>query len=113
MDLLITVLAVCACVLLARILDRAKWVWITDDRIIISDKRQEISLPFSEIESVSVTPYFKPDRIRISFCSPTLFGDSVVFFPPTDFFASSWENPVFSMLASRLSAQRDNMADKR
>ncbi len=67
---------------LARIFDRAKRVWVDEGSLIVSDYRTEVRNKLSEITSVEVTPYIKPERVRVRFCRATKFGDSVVFFPP-------------------------------
>ena len=101
-DLALTILAVSACVFLARLLDRAKWVWLTDEHLILSDKRQEISLALADIKDVSATPFFKPDRIKVTFNKATVFGDSIVFFPRTMLFNSPKKNPTLTTLTASL-----------
>ena len=67
---------------IARIFDRAKWVWLDDNQLLVSDTNQEIAAPLGEIDRVTVTPLFRPYRVRIWFRNPTVFGPSVAFFPP-------------------------------
>jgi len=74
-------LTAAGCVLLARVLDRAKRVWIEDNKLIINDFRRTAAVDLSRIASVRTTPLFKPDRIVVRFSEPTIFGDKIVFYP--------------------------------
>lgn len=69
-------------VLIARIFDRAKWVWLENEYLIVSDSNQELTIEIGEIERIGTTPYFWPHRVRIWFRQPTIFGDNIAFFPP-------------------------------
>ena len=68
--------------IIARIFDRAKRVWLTDDVVRISDLRREIEVGREEVAEVSRTPFFLPTRIRVRLVRATVFGDTVYFFPP-------------------------------
>ena len=70
------------CMVIARIFDRAKRVWLTAETLRISDLRREIEVGHDQIESVALTPWFRPARLRIKLAQPTVFGDTVYFFPP-------------------------------
>ena len=85
-------------IVLARIFDRAKRVWIDSESLFISDYRTEVRVDFSEVESVEVTRFMKPDRVRVRFCRPTQFGDSIVFFPPSQWFKFPVRNPIATEL---------------
>ena len=85
-------------VVLARILDRAKRVWLDEKTLIVSDYRIEERVDLSEIKVVEVTRFMKPDRVRIRFNQPTKFGDSIVFFPPSHCFKPSLQNPIAAEL---------------
>ncbi len=92
---LILAIAIAALLLiLARIFDRGKRVWIDDKALIVSDYRKETRIDLSEIKSVEATRFTKPDRVCIRFSRPTKFGDSIVFFPPSHWFHLSLRNPI-------------------
>jgi hypothetical protein len=85
-------------VILARIFDKGKRVWIDEESLIISDYLKEARINFSEIESIEVARFMKPDRVRVRFSRPTRFGNSIVFFPPFRWFKSSLRNPIAAEL---------------
>jgi len=87
-----------ALMIVARILDRAKRVWLRDDSLVISDYRQEIEVRLTDIREITLTRYFWPDRIRIRFRQPTAFGDSIVFFPPHHMPPFSGKHPLIEEL---------------
>ena len=70
------------CMIVARIFDRAKRVWLAGNELIVSDLRNEIVVAVTEINEVSLTPWFRPARLRIKLLRPTVFGDTIYFFPP-------------------------------
>ena len=79
------VLAACLaglCMIIARIFDRAKRVWLDTEALRVSDLRQEIEIDRHDVADVSVTPLFWPARVRIRLQQPTVFGNTVYFFPP-------------------------------
>jgi hypothetical protein len=95
-------------VVLARIFDRAKRVWIDAGTLIVSDYRTEVHVKLDEITSVEMTPYMKPDRVRVHFCRATKFGDSVVFFPPIRGFNILLRSPVAAELKQLAAAARES-----
>jgi hypothetical protein len=95
-------------VVLARIFDRAKRVWIDAGSLIVSDYRTEVRVKLDEITSVEITPYMKPDRVRVHFCRATKFGDSVVFFPPIRGFNILLRSPVAAELKQLAAAARES-----
>ena len=70
-----------AMVLIARILDRAKRVWLLDDRILVSDFQHGTEIPVHDIAAVGSTPWFRPRRIVIALKQPCIFGSRIMFFP--------------------------------
>lgn len=95
------VLIAAALMILARILDRAKRVWLDGDSLVVSDYRHEARVDLADIERVTQTRFFWPERVRICFSRPTLFGDSIVFFPPLRFTGLLSPHPVVADLSSR------------
>ena len=92
---LILAIAVAALlIVLARIFDKGKRVWIDEKTLIVSDYRTETRIDLSEIKSVEATRFIKPDRVCVRFSRPTKFGDSIVFFPPSHWFHLSLRNPI-------------------
>lgn len=85
-------------VVLARIFDKGKRVWVEGKSLIVSDYRTHVHINLNEIESVEVTRFTKPDRVRVRFARPTQFGDSIVFFPPSRWFDFSVRNPIAAEL---------------
>jgi hypothetical protein len=71
-----------AAMILARILDRAKRVWLIDDKLLISDYRREVRVGLSDVAEVKSMPWFWPPRISVRFSQTTAFGAGIVFFPP-------------------------------
>ncbi|MDP6435997.1 MAG: hypothetical protein QF790_01070 [Gammaproteobacteria bacterium] len=92
------VLLAAALMILARILDRAKRVWVDGDKLIVSDYRREIEIGLAEIGRVTTTPWFNPSRIVVHFKGPTRFGDKIMFFPGTHWFSRSTQHPVAAEL---------------
>jgi hypothetical protein len=71
--------------------------------LLISDVRQEIFVPFSEIESIS--PQAKDDKfqpIDIRFRTPTVFGDRIRFVPRARYGFLPWIDPAVSELRERV-----------
>lgn len=85
--------------ILARILDRAKRVWVDEGKLIVSDYRREIEVDLSNISRVTTTPWFNPSRVVVYFRRPTEFGDKIMFFPVTQWFNRSAQHPVAAELA--------------
>ena len=101
-DLLAALVAITTAVLLmvvARWFDRAKRVWLDAETLVISDYRRETSVDLVDIESVVATRFLKPDRVRIRFKRPTIFGDSILFFPPARWLSVPAAHPVADELA--------------
>lgn len=71
--------------IVSRILDRAKRVWLDDGDLIVADFRRETRVSCDNIVKVRTLPFFWPHRIQVRFKKPTVFGDSIVFFPPLKF----------------------------
>ena len=91
-------------VILARILDRAKRVWIDGDTLIVSDYRKEAQVHVDDIADVEATRFVKPDRVRIRFRHPTIFGDNIVFFPPINWRGLASCHPVAEDLRALVAA---------
>lgn len=94
LDVMAAVVIATVLIVVARILDRGKRVWIDGQQLIVSDFRKEIRVPFSAIRQVETTRFWKPDRVQIRFLQPTRFGDSIVFFTPGRWLDFSSRNPV-------------------
>jgi len=90
-----------AALILARIFDRAKRVWLKGNTLIYAAYGKEYQMDVTTIEQVVQTPWFRPHRIRICFSSKTPFGNSILFFPPLSvkFFA---EHPAVEELRRSL-----------
>jgi len=93
-DVVMAVAIAAVLIIVARILDRGKRVWIDGQQLIVSDFRREIQVPFSAIRQVETARFWKPDRVRIRFNQPTRFGDSIVFFTSGRWLNFSARNPV-------------------
>ncbi|MDJ0928092.1 MAG: hypothetical protein QNJ73_10635 [Gammaproteobacteria bacterium] len=93
-----------ALVVIARILDRAKRVWIEHDVLIVSDYRKEAQVRLGDVANIEATRFVKPDRVRIHFSRATIFGESVVFFPPIHWRDFASRHPVADELQSLVTA---------
>ncbi|MGI9290784.1 MAG: hypothetical protein ACR2QG_05855 [Gammaproteobacteria bacterium] len=79
---LFSILFVTGAVIVARLFDRAKRVYITDQSIIFAAYGKEHAMNLDELAEVNETTLFRPHRICMTFISPTAFGTKIVFFPP-------------------------------
>lgn len=89
---------------IARFYDRAKRVWLESDYITVSDYRREARMDLKDIEAVESTRLAKPERVRLRFAHPTVFGDSIVFFPPVRWFSSP--HPIVAELNELVDAAK-------
>ena len=95
-----------AMMVLARFFDRAKRVWCEPDGVRISDYRRETRVKWCDISRVEATRFGGPHRVRLVFGRPTVFGDSVVFFPPAVWFGGA-EPSCVAMLSRFISESAD------
>ena len=77
---------------------RIKYIEIDATDLYISNYRRKISVPFSDIESVSENFWVNPRTVTIEFRNTTEFGKSVRFIPPTRIFAFWSPHPVVAEL---------------
>ena len=68
--------------MLARVFDRAKRVWIDGDELVYAAYGTEYRIALAELKSVSVDRWCWPHRVRLTFRSATPFGSRIIFFPP-------------------------------
>ena len=68
--------------ILARLYDRAKRVWLEEDHLIVGWYKQETPIPLGNILEVNRTPGLWPPRICIRLSKPAPFGERLCFFPP-------------------------------
>jgi hypothetical protein len=84
--LALSIIVIAGCVFYSRYLDKGKWISANNHSLVITDRRMKQEIDFTEIEDVHVTPFLKPDRVRIRFSRASVFGKQVFFFPPMYFF---------------------------
>ncbi|MBT8444373.1 MAG: hypothetical protein HKN81_06255 [Gammaproteobacteria bacterium] len=94
----------------ARFFDKAKRVWIDGNTLILSAYGKEAEVDLSEIDSVTAPRLVKPDRIQLQLARPTIFGDTIVFFPPFRMRRHRIEaHPVLTELDELISKTRDSI----
>ena len=81
LNVVLAVAAASAMAIYARYLDRAKRVWLDDDKLVVSDYRQETQIDISDVDSVASARLLWPTRINIKFARPSVFGERIAFFP--------------------------------
>ena len=97
-SVLLGVLIALGMVVIARWLDRAKKVWLEGDRIVVSDFSTEVRVALSDIAEVNATRFVKPDRVKLRLTKTTRFGDTVIFFPPCNWFRLLQPDPTADKL---------------
>jgi hypothetical protein len=110
-ELLLSILLVAACVIYSRFLDRAKWVSIRDDSLIIADRKRKVEIDFNSIADIRTTVFLRPTRVRVIFKRATIFGEEIFFFPPLNIFESPAANSTALKLQLR-AAQSGHKNDK-
>ena len=106
-SLVVALVMVALLLIVARIFDKGKHVWIDDNALIVSDYRKQTRIDLSEVESVEATRFMKPDRVCVRFNRTTIFGDNIVFFPPSQWFRVPSRNPIAVEL-ERLASEARN-----
>lgn len=80
--LILAILIASAALILSRILDRAKRVWLDAEQLVFAAYGKEHTVSLTDIQRVVETPFFRPHRIRLYFSTNTPCGATIVFFPP-------------------------------
>ena len=71
-----------AALLLSRVFDRAKRVWLDGDQLIYAAYGKEYSVDQAKMSAVRETAWFRPHRVEIQFTAATPHGSKIIFFPP-------------------------------
>lgn len=77
---------------------RLKKVEIDDKSLYVSNYREEIRIPLSEIERVKESFLTNPKQVTIVLRSPSKFGSRIVFVPELRFFDIFGSHPVVGEL---------------
>jgi len=88
-----------------------KRVDIDDTALHISNYRQEITVPFRDIEEVSENRWLGIHPVTVHFRRDTDFGTSIVFMPKTRWFPFFSSHPIVSELRAAASRARGGDPD--
>ncbi len=106
--LILAILIATAALILSRLLDRAKRVWIEADQLIFAAYGKEYSAALTDVADVTETPYLRPHRIRLTFTTRNAFGTHIHFFPPVRAAQFFGEHPCTSELRKLLAQSPRN-----
>jgi len=91
-----------AALLLSRIFDRAKRVWLSGQHLIFAAYGKEYTTPLSNITAIRETPFFRPHRIEVQFAEVTSFGKKIIFFPPLSLRNLTGQHPCTEELRNKI-----------
>ena len=85
---------------------KLKKVEIDEECLYVSNYRQEIKIPFSDVYEVTEMRWLEPFWITLHLVRPSEFGDKIVFAPPYRYMAFWSRNPLVDELKTLVTAKR-------
>ncbi len=99
-----------AAIVMYRVFADIKKVDLEGTTLIITNFRDTLRIDLREVKSISGSRFTNPERVRIHFHRPTIFGDSIVFIAPNRSFSGFSKTQVQKELEGLISQSHSGQA---